>query len=578
MPNLPLSDHLNLLWSSLMVAELIKNGIDTFFISPGNRNAPLISALAYEGRALKKSCLDERAAGYRALGYAKATGRPGVLVCTSGTAPANYYPAVIEAGREEIPLIVLSADRPPELVGSDANQAIAQPDLFGRHCRDSLLLPCPDLHYPLEALLAKLDQIVHRPSGPVHINCPFRDPLTPGVSGHPPVPAAILEKATRLFDRLEPYTIYSRQAVIPLEMKDLAATLRKTRRGLIIIGRLDTPEDGPALERLIQTIHWPVFCDIASSLKGVVRSDRQVFTLDHPEVLRLINDYNPDTILQFGSGLVSKHYYASILPQSRAALVQVSPRIGLRDPAHRVNLRIGAPVHTVAQRLEEETFPAPEPDALIRFTDQMGILHRLVEQTLAQEALSFPLIASTLYAEVPDGEGLFPGNSIAIRAFDAILLPPPRRIHILSNRGASGIEGNIATCIGFAEGSGRRVTAVIGDISFLHDLNSLLMLKESVTPVILIVVNNAGGKIFERLPVSGFPEILDPYMTLPHDMNFKRIAEQFHLPYLRVEKSRELAPYYHQALEANRSAVLEVILPPADDLRTFRTMQQVRLP
>src|SRR5512133_3847337 len=110
MPSLPLSEHINLLWSSLIVAELIKNGLDTFFISPGNRNAPLISALAFDERAVKKVCLDERGAAYRALGHAKATGRPGVLVCTSGTAPANYYPAIIEACREDIPLIILSAD------------------------------------------------------------------------------------------------------------------------------------------------------------------------------------------------------------------------------------------------------------------------------------------------------------------------------------------------------------------------------------------------------------------------------------------------------------------------------------
>lgn len=174
MSKLPLDDHLNLLWSSLIVSELIKNGIDTFFISPGNRSAPLISALTYEHRAHKKICPDERAAGYRALGYAKAAGRAGVLVCTSGTAPANYYPAVIEASREDLPMIIFSADRPPELVDSDANQTIVQENLYGRYCRDSLFLPCPDAAYPLEALLTKIDYLVSSHSGQVHINCPFR--------------------------------------------------------------------------------------------------------------------------------------------------------------------------------------------------------------------------------------------------------------------------------------------------------------------------------------------------------------------------------------------------------------------
>ncbi len=578
MPTPPLTDHLNLLWSSLIVAEFIKNGIDTFFISPGNRSAPLISALAYEDRALKKICLDERAAGYRALGYAKATGRPCVLLCTSGTAPANYYPAVIEAGREEIPLIILSADRPPELVGSDANQTIVQRDLFGRYCRDSLFLPCPDVHYPLNALLAKMDDIIHHPSGPIHINCPFRDPLTPGVSGHHPIPADILEKARRLFDFPKPYTTYFRQALIAADTKDLSAVIQNTARGLIIVGRLDTPQDVPALERLFQTTDWPVFCDIASSFKARIPVDRQIFNLDHPEALRLINDYNPDTILQFGSGLVSKHYYASILPQTKATVIQVSPRSGLRDPAHRVNLRIEAPISAMAERLIDEVFPRVEPDAYARFMMSMGMLHLMVKQSIETDRLSFALIASTLYAEVPDDEGLFLGNSIAIRAFDAVLPAAVRKITIISNRGASGIEGNIATCVGYAEGSGKRVTAVIGDISFLHDLNSLLLMKQSIVPVVLIIVNNGGGRIFERLPINNYPEILNPFMTTPHDMNFKLLAGQFDLPYHRIEKPQELAQSYNRALHSKCSALLEVILSPEDDLRIFKAMQQVRLP
>ncbi len=578
MPRLPLTDHLNLLWSSLIVDEFIKNGIDTFFISPGNRNAPLIFALAYESRALKKICLDERAAGYRALGYAKATGRPGVLVCTSGTAPANYYPAVIEACRENIPLIILSADRPPELIGSDANQTIIQQNLFGRYCRDSLFLPCPDVHYPLEALLAKMDHVIHNPSGPVHINCPFRDPLTPVVSGHLPIPADILEKARRLFDQPNPYTTYSRQTVIPVDSKDLSATIKNTSRGLIIVGRLDTDEDAPSLEHLLQLIDWPVFCDIASSFKGKIPANRQIFSLDHPEAIRLINDYNPDTVLQFGSGLVSKHYYASILPQSKGKVIQVSPRSGLRDPAHRVHLRIEAPIFAVAERLIDQVFPSVEPEAFSRLMMSTGMLHLMVKQSIEPDTMSFALIASTLLTEVPEGEGLFLGNSIAIRAFDAVLPPALRNITIISNRGVSGIEGNIATSVGFAEGSGQRVTAVIGDISFLHDLNSLLLLKQSTVPIILTVINNGGGRIFERLPINHFPEILNPYMTTPHDMNFKRLAEQFDLSYIRIEKPQEIKEAYRQALESKRSAMLEVILAPEDDLRIFKAMQQVRLP
>jgi 2-succinyl-5-enolpyruvyl-6-hydroxy-3-cyclohexene-1-carboxylate synthase len=179
---------------------------------------------------------------------------------------------------------------------------------------------------------------------------------------------------------------------------------------------------------------------------------------------------------------------------------------------------------------------------------------------------------------VPEDEGMFAGNSIAIRAFDAVLPAIPRKIRIISNRGVSGIEGNIATSVGYAEAISRRVTAVIGDISFLHDLNSLLLMKQSTVAVILIVVNNGGGRIFERLPMNNFPEVLNPYMTTPHDMNFKHLALQFDLSYFKIAKPQELIRAYQKALKNKTSALLEVILSPEDDLRIFKAMQQVRLP
>lgn len=576
MPSLPLSEHINLLWSSLIVAELIKNGLDTFFISPGNRNAPLISALAYEERAIKKICLDERAAGYRALGHAKAVGRPGVLLCTSGTAPANYYPAIIEAFREDIPLIILSADRPPELVASDANQTIFQEGLYGRYCRDSLFLPVPCVDYSLEALLSAIDQAVSVLSGPVHINCPFRDPLVPGVAGNP-VPDHILARANRLYQQEKPYTSYPSSDATTVDVSAVMDILRQTRRGLITVGRLDSQKDVPALEKFLQKLDWPVFCDIASGIKGRVSPARQVFTFDHPEAVRLVNDYNPDTILQFGSGLISKQYEASILPQSKAAVIQVSPRSGLRDPSHRVQIRVRATAATFAASCDLAGLPQQDMTAGNRFLQQISALSDTVQKHIPRDSWSFPGIASAILDAVPDGEALFLGNSLAIRAFDSICCPFPKRLNIISNRGVSGIEGNMATGIGYAEASGRRVTAVIGDISFLHDLNSLVMLRQSLVPVIIVVVNNGGGRIFERLPIRDFPEIMEPWMTTPHTMDFRNLAVQFDLPYAKVAKPDQFAEAYGRVRATGHSAILEITLSPAEDLQTFQAMQKVRL-
>lgn len=577
MPTKPLSDNLNLLWSSLIVAELLKNGLQTFFISPGNRNAPLISALVHEDRADKKICIDERAAGYRALGHAKATGRPGVLVCTSGTAPANYYPAVIEASRDEIPLVILSADRPPELVGSDANQTIVQQDIYGRYCRDSLYLPAPSVDYPLEALLAGIDSVIAYPNGPVHINCAFRDPLVPGIHDDRPLPDCLLASAGCLYAQDGPYTTYSTPINICRGLDEITTRIERTTRGLIVIGRLDGPQDAPKLKGLVEKLGWPVFCDIASSMKGRIPADRQIFSLDHPKALQLIKDYAPETILQFGSGLVSKHYYVTFLPQCAAKVIQISPRAGRRDPAHRVNSRILASVSSFIEGLDIQGSTSLDRDSRSRLFKSLAALHSTLQQQIPEEIMSFPRIASDILAGVPEGEGLFLGNSLVIRAFDVVQSAFPKTISVISNRGVSGIEGNIATSVGFAEGSRRRVTAVIGDISFLHDLNSLLMLAQSYTPVILIVVNNGGGRIFERLPINDFPEIIEPYMTTPHRMTFELLAAQFSLPYLKAGSPKELRRAYKEALQTGSSLLLEVFLSPAEDLQTFRNLQNVCL-
>ena len=570
MPSLPLSEHINLLWSSLIVAELIKNGLNTFFISPGNRNAPLISALAYEPLAVKRVCLDERAAAYRALGHAKATGRAGVLVCTSGTAPANYYPAVIEAFREDIPLVVLSADRPPELVGSDANQTIIQEGLYGSYCREVLHLPAPSIDYPLEALLAKIDYVVSTSAGPVHINCPFRDPLVPGIAARHPLPEEVLAKAKSLYAHEEPHTIYPSQTVTLANLGNAATLLQKTKRGLAVVGRLDSPDDAPALEKVIQSLSWPVFCDIGSGMKGRLSPSKQIFSFDHPEALRLVREYNPDTILQFGSGLVSKQYEAAILLQSKATVIQVSPRSGLRDPAHRAQIRIRASAKAFAASLDLQGAVRCDQAARTRLLKQMSALHDAIRRQIPSDRWSFAGIASAILGAVPDGEGLFIGNSLAIRSFDSIHSPFPKRLSIISNRGVSGIEGNLATSVGYAEASGRRVTAVLGDISFLHDLNSLVMVGQSFAPVIVVIVNNGGGRIFERLPIRDFPEIMEPWMTTPHTMDFKHVAAQFDLPYAKVEKPEEFNTAYEGALISGHSALLEIVLSSDEDLRIFQ--------
>ncbi len=571
-----LSQNMNMLWASVVVEELCRNQASTFFVSPGNRNAPLIAALAHNSQAKTFPSMDERGAGFRALGYAKATGLPGVLVCTSGTALANYFPAVIEAARDELPLIILSADRPPELVQSDANQTIIQEGIYSGYCRESLPLPCPDVHYPLEALAAKICHMAQTKNGPVHINCRFRDPLIPVENPSQPVSQGTLEAAENYFSRQGPATIHISVNQSCPDLGHVKSIIEDTQRGLVVIGRLENGEEKAAAKRLATALPWPVFCDIASSLKGPVSGDRQIFSMDHPRTLALIQDYNPQTILQLGTGLVSKHYYASVLGNAVCQVIQVSPRQGHRDPSFKVTHKIHASIKAFEASLGPlEGHLQQDTNATQAMLQRVDNIEKALWKATPKDVLSFPLIANIVNQLVPAQEALFLANSTTVRAFDMAGAPSNSPVNIITNRGVSGIEGNMATSVGYAQGSGRRVTTVLGDVSFIHDLNSLAMVSQSTVPVIIMIINNQGGRIFERLPINDFPEIAHPMMTTPHGMDFFHGASQFGLPYAKAATPEELEQYYKDALEETSSQVIEVELNPETDLNIFHIRKSI---
>lgn len=569
-------NNMNMLWASIIIEELVRNGVDAFFASPGARNAPLMAALSQNQIARAFSAVDERAGAFMALGWAKAAERPAAVVCTSGTALSNYFPAVIEAFRDSLPLVIISADRPPELTGSDANQTISQTDLFGRYCLGSLNLPCPDEKFPVRSLAAKIDHLAALRSGPVHINCRFRAPLTPVEDDSALIPADYESKARNFFSQDRPLTMHVPAESTCSDISPARKAVVEAKRGLLVVGRMDSEKDRNAAVKLAQNLDWPVFCDIGSSIKGRAPQANSILTMDHPAALELINQYSPDVILQLGTGLVSKHYYGSVLALPKEVIL-VSPRTQHRDPSHRVTLKLPVGVDSFVRSFGDIHKNSLDPDAGTDLMQGMAGLENMLQKATPEDKLTFPLIAEVINRLVPDNEALFLGNSIAIRAFDAAIPRPGEGPVIVTNRGVSGIEGNIAVSLGFAQGSGKRTTSVIGDVSFLHDLNSLHAVAGAETPVILVVINNQGGRIFERLPAGDFPEMCYPLMATPHNMDFRHAALQFNLPYSMAETPKELKELYAAALRGNQSHVIEVRLCPQTDLEAFKARKAVRL-
>ena len=339
--------NLNTLWAELIVEELVRNGVDAFVISPGSRSAPLTVAAARNPKAKTVVHYDERGAAFFALGVAKALGSPCALICTSGTAVANYFPAIVEASMSYVPLIVLTADRPPELQNTGANQTIDQTHIYGEYVRHFAAMPCPDEQVPLEFVLTTVDHAVfaarRSPSGPVHINCAYREPLAP--AGEPDKLCA--DSIRSWVDTNSPYTTYvdSKTELAHGEVGALARTLKHDAKILVVVGQNANMDGrlGSIAVPLTLFDGWVVFADVTSGVRLVEVGPVKSVTIDNYELLlhspKFRGYCQPDAVIHFGGPVISKRlqeHLASVRPQY---YMRVAIHPDRNDPYHRVTPR-----------------------------------------------------------------------------------------------------------------------------------------------------------------------------------------------------------------------------------------------
>ncbi len=520
-------------WAQLMVEELARCGCRYFVISPGSRSTPLVVAAARHPGVTACVCIDERGAAFHAVGYARATGSPAALVCTSGTALANYLPAAVEAAQDQVPLLVLSADRPPELHDAGANQTILQRGMFGQYARWSTELPAPTPRIDPRVVLTTIDQAVFRctadPAGPVHVNAPFGEPLEPG-----PVPEPLLEGAQgrRWLTTEEPFTSY-RSSPGEVPVNELASVVARSARGLLVAGGMARGA-GAAVEALAGHLGWPLLGDAASGARGGAGVQ---LLLQSPGGRRTLR---PDTVLHFGSHVVAKQYL-TLLQEAAPLLVQIAPGPRRIDPSHSAALRIAAEPGRVARALTARCAPR-EPSA---YAGQVGRAGARAAAAVAgwadeQPGMTEP-VAARLAAAAAAGSppaGLFAASSMPIRDLDSFATPLPAGVAVAANRGASGIDGAVASAAGFAAGLRRPVIALLGDLSLLHDLPSLSQLGASRHGLVIVVVNNRGGGIFSLLPLArvdepGFDALFERYFATRHEIGLEPVAAGFALHYER---------------------------------------------
>jgi 2-succinyl-5-enolpyruvyl-6-hydroxy-3-cyclohexene-1-carboxylate synthase len=579
---------MNQLWGYLIVEELVRNGVDYFVISPGSRSTPLTVAVAQNSQAKKIICLDERSAGVHAIGYAHATGNPAVLICTSGTAAANYLPAVIEASIDYIPLIILSSDRPPELRQTGANQTIDQVNLYGNYPVWQFDLPCPTSEINPNVVLTTIDLAVSRarqaPGGVVHLNCMFREPF--GSTDAPvKIPASLTKWRESRFSVGEapptPYTRYANKLTIPTpdEVRSLVDTIESTNKGILFVGQLKSSAEIQAVIKLAARLNWAVFADVQSGLR--LRQDFP--NLIHYFDRLLLTDIaveleQVDTIVQIGTKIVSSQWFKWIEKHPPTNYIAIADNPDRYDPSHLVSFRIESDITYLCDRLCQQ-LPQLSPSTWVQklrsASDRISVT---AARFLKTSKLTEPLIARTISKLIPSQHGLWVSNSMPIRDLDMFgigavaedtQLSSPR---VGANRGTSGIEGAIASATGFAFGLQSPVTAIVGDLSSLHDLNSFALLQHNSQPVIVVIINNDGGGIFSFLPIAKSTEIFDTYFGTPHGLKFDRAAAMFDLDYYHPKNNDDFIHDYQQALAKNRSAIIEVRTDRSENLQLHQAL------
>jgi len=583
----------SLLYAETLVHALACAGLRDVCIAPGSRSTPLTLAFDAHPDVTVHLHLDERCASFYALGLAMAKEQPVALVCTSGTAAVEFHPAVVEAQMSNVPLLVLTADRPPELRHSGANQTIDQVKMYGNHVLWAVDAGLPEGDPPAVALrnlattaaraLAVADGIV---KGPVHLNLPFRKPLESN-GPYNPVFGPIM--TTRI----------QRGILHPSaeQIDELAAILAAHERGVIVCGPRCPGGDFPAaVAELARRSGYPVFADPLSGLRfGPHIADTPVIACFETVLNGDPGWGQPEVVIRFGAVPTSTWLNGWLektgdrRPQTADGDPQRTPRqlhirqLHIRadgvwsDDSHRVSDYLQAD-ETLTCRALAQRVDRGESD----WTRQLLATEQRFWQTasfsLHEEWFDVAAVAALVDA-LPEGANFFVGNSLPIRHVDQFAQPSPKRLRVFGNRGASGIDGVISSALGVAAADPETPTVLlIGDISFYHDLNGLLAIKQqNLKNVTIVLLNNDGGSIFRRLPIAGQEPAFTRLFLTPHGLDFAPVIRMYGLDYAQSGNRESLCAALAASIEKQTPTVIEVRTDGARDEERRRALgRQIR--
>jgi 2-succinyl-5-enolpyruvyl-6-hydroxy-3-cyclohexene-1-carboxylate synthase len=571
-------------WARLVIDSFVQAGVRDAIISPGSRSTPFaIAALEHEELECI-SALDERSAAHYALGQARATLRPSLVLCTSGSAPANYFPAVVEASEAGLPLIVLSADRPPELLRCGANQTTDQVGLYGNKARFCANLGEPrDDQLSLRAARRTVAQAVSealgvRP-GPVHINAQARKPLEPVPANaelRARVDEILAEPLTQLV-RARPLDPKLVEDIPPLVVDSVVEALDSAACPVILCGPADLRSAMfvDALDELAERSGAVVLAETSSQFRcwSASRALGAFDTIWRTESGRSM--CRPDFVLQLGATPTSKGW-ERLCTTNRIRRIVVHPW-EWADPSSDAEAIVQADIGSFLAALCKADFSLarrnPEFAAGFEWAESAVWDEAAAILNQAGDALTQAGAARTLLGALPDPGALVLGNSLSIRDVDTWVPPSNKLLAVYSQRGVSGIDGVISGAAGVASWLDRATTLLIGDVSFLHDINGLQLASRATGPLVIVAVNNGGGRIFDQLPIArdGNEHWL-PYFTTPHEADLSSAAAIYGCEF----QSANTVTGFQQALEAAYAregcTVIEAVVPPPSALEQGRAL------
>ena len=538
------------------VDELAQNKVRHAVVSPGSRSTPISLLLAEHPNIEVHINVDERSAAFFALGLAKALREPVAIVCTSGTAAANFFPAIVEAYYARVPLIVLTADRPHELRHVGAPQAIDQIDLYGKHVKWSVEMALPEnsvemMNYVRTIGARAVSLAANQPAGPIHLNFPIREPLLP-----------LMDKAQEYRSKeLLPKVEIDKgiRTLSESQFEALASRLAEAKRGIIVVGELQNGAVRDAIVSLAEKLAVPILADPLSLLRSGSHSQTQIIetydTFLRDDTAKEV--LHPDLVLRFGAMPVSKSLLLFLKKHHQAKHLIVDPGAGWREPTGLATNMIYCEESAFCYGVLDQMDRSEEQSWLQLWQEVNAATKRGLASIHAEVELSEGKLFLLLNELMPTNSTLFAGNSMPIRDLDTFFFTNEKNITALANRGANGIDGVVSTALGVSTVSENTVL-VIGDLSFFHDMNGLLAAKLQKQNITILLINNDGGGIFSFLPQASEKEYFELLFGTPHGLEFSHAAELYGAKYNNISTWDEFQQVFTQSFSMPGLKIIEV--------------------